>query len=162
MKLRLATVDDAPAVRRIYNHEVEHTTVTFDIEPRTLEQQEAWIAERQGALGVIVAELDGAVVGFASLSPYRSRPAYRSTVENSVYVDDAARGSGVGRALMNELIDTARRRGFHTIIAHVAGGHEASIALHHSCGFEIVGVQREVGRKFGKWLDVTVMQLMLS
>ncbi|MEZ5167803.1 MAG: N-acetyltransferase family protein [Acidimicrobiales bacterium] len=93
----------------------------------------------RGALGVVVAERDGVVAGFASLSPYRPRAAYRTTVENSVYVDEAARGSGVRRALMDELIDVATRRGFHTIVAHIVGGHEASIGLHHACGFQVVG-----------------------
>jgi L-amino acid N-acyltransferase YncA len=162
MKLRLGTLDDASDLREIYNREVLETTNTFDIEPRTLEEQESWIAEREGALGVVVAEIDGRVVGFASLSPYRPRAAYRTTVENSVYVDQSARGSGVGRALMDELIDVATRRGFHTIVAHIAGGHEASIGLHHACGFQVVGTEREVGRKFGKWLDVIVMQRMLA
>lgn len=162
MKLRLGTLDDASDLREIYNREVLETTNTFDIEPRTLEEQESWIAEREGALGVVVAEIDGRVVGFASLSPYRPRAAYRTTVENSVYVDQSARGSGVGRALMEELIDVATRRGFHTIVAHIAGGHEASIGLHHACGFQVVGTEREVGRKFGKWLDVIVMQRMLA
>jgi L-amino acid N-acyltransferase YncA len=161
MKLRLATVDDAETLRRIYNREVEATTHTFDLEPRTLDQQRDWIREREGALGVVVAELDGAVVGFASLSPYRPRAAYRTTVENSVYVDEAARGAGVGRALLEELIRVATQRGFHTIIAHIVGGHEASIGLHHACGFQIIGTEREVGRKFGRWLDVVVMQRML-
>jgi L-amino acid N-acyltransferase YncA len=162
MKLRLGTLDDASDLREIYNREVLETTNTFDIEPRTLEEQESWIAEREGALGVVVAEIDGRVVGFASLSPYRPRAAYRTTVENSVYVDQSARGSGVGRALMDELIDVATRRGFHTIVAHIAGGHDASIGLHHACGFQVVGTEREVGRKFGKWLDVIVMQRMLA
>jgi L-amino acid N-acyltransferase YncA len=162
MKLRLGTLDDASDLREIYNREVLETTNTFDIEPRTLEEQESWIAEREGALGVVVAEIDGRVVGFASLSPYRPRAAYRTTVENSVYVDQSARGSGVGRTLMEELIDVATRRGFHTIVAHIAGGHEASIGLHHACGFQVVGTEREVGRKFGKWLDVIVMQRMLA
>lgn len=162
MKLRLATVADAEDLRRIYNREVLETTHTFDLEPRSLEAQEEWIAEREGALGVVVAELDGEVAGFASLSPYRPRAAYRTTVENSVYVDEAARGHGVGRALMNELIDVATGRGFHTIVAHIVGGHEASIGLHHACGFTVVGTEREVGRKFGKWLDVVVMQRMLA
>jgi phosphinothricin acetyltransferase len=161
MKLRLASSSDAAAIRRIYNREVLETTHTFDLEPRTLEQQRAWIAEREGALGVVVAEMDGAVVGFASLSPYRPRAAYRTTVENSVYVDESARGTGVGRALLEELIRVATQRGFHTIIAHIVGGHEASIGLHHACGFTIVGTEREVGRKFGRWLDVVVMQRML-
>lgn len=161
MRLRLATTADAAAIRRIYNREVLETTHTFDLEPRTLDEQRAWIAEREGALGVVVAEMDEAVVGFASLSPYRPRAAYRTTVENSVYVDESARGTGVGRALLEELIRVATQRGFHTIIAHIVGGHEASIGLHHACGFSIIGTEREVGRKFGRWLDVVVMQRML-
>lgn len=162
MKLRMASIADAAATLAIYNREVLETTVTFDIEPRTLEEQQAWIAEREGALGVVVAEIDGEVAGFASLSPYRPRAAYRTTVENSIYVAESARGAGVGRALLDELISVATTRGFHTIVAHIAGGHEPSIALHHACGFQVVGTQREVGRKFGKWLDVVVMQRMLN
>ena len=162
IELRLVEVDDAPALRRIYNQEVEHSTVTFDLVPRTLEEQQRWITERDGAHGVVVAEIDGEVVGFAALSPFRPRAAYRTTVENSVYVDESARGSGVGRALLEELIRLATARGFHTIIAHVVGGHDASIALHHACGFRVVGTEREVGRKFGQWLDVVVMQRMLG
>lgn len=162
MDLRQATPDDAEAIRTIYNREVLETTHTFDLEPRSLEQQRAWIAEREGAFGVIVALTDGTIAGFASLSPYRPRAAYRTTVENSVYVDEAARGSGVGRALLEELITVATARGFHTMLAHIVGGHEASIGLHHACGFQVVGTEREVGRKFGRWLDVVVMQRMLA
>ena len=162
MKLRHATMGDAEDLRRIYNHEVEHTTSTFDIVPRTSADQRAWLEDRMGALGVVVAELDGKVVGFASRSPYRERPAYRTTVENSVYVSHESRGRGVGRALMDELIGTATSRGFHTIIAHISGGQDASVALHRACGFEVVGTEREVGRKFGRWLDVVVMQRMLG
>ncbi|MEQ8842860.1 MAG: N-acetyltransferase family protein [Acidimicrobiales bacterium] len=162
MKLRLATIDDAEALRTIYNREVLETTHTFDLEPRSLEAQQEWIREREGAFGVVVAEIDTEVAGFASLSPYRPRAAYRTSVENSVYVAESARGAGVGRALMDELIDVATSRGFHTIMARVVGGHDASIGLHQSCGFQVVGTEREVGRKFGRWLDVVVMQRMLA
>lgn len=161
LELRLATVDDAPALRRIYNHEVEHSTVTFDIVPRTLEEQRRWITDRDGAHGIVVAELDGEVAGYASLSPFRPKAAYRTTVEDSVYVDERARGAGVGRALLEEIIALAAARGFHTVVAHIVGGHDASIALHRACGFRVVGTEREVGRKFGQWLDVIVMQRML-
>ncbi len=162
MLLRHATVADAEALRAIYNYEVENTTVTFDLLPRTRAEQRAWIREREGALGVVVAEVDGEIAGFASLSPYRGRPAYNTTVEDSVYVSTSARGMGVGKALLLELIAMAEKRGFHTILAHIAGGHEASIALHASCGFEETGTQREVGRKMGRWLDLMVMQRMLA
>ena len=160
--IRLATAVDAEAIRRIYNHEVEHTTHTFDLVPRTLEDQRAWLRDREGALGVVVAEIDGEVAGFASLSEYRPRAAYRTSVESSVYVDESARGRGLGQRLMQELVVLAEARGFHTMIARIAGGHEASVRLHEGAGFTTVGTEREVGRKFGAWLDVVVMQRMLG
>ena len=159
--IRLATVADAEAIRGIYNHEVEHTTHTFDLVPRTLEDQRAWLRDREGALGVVVAEVDGEVAGFASLSEYRPRAAYRTSVESSVYVDESARGRGLGQRLMRELVLVAEARGFHTMIARIAGGHEASIRLHQEVGFTTVGTEQEVGRKFGGWLDIVVMQRML-
>ena len=162
MLIRHATVADAEALRAIYNHEVENTTHTFDLVPRSLSQQRDWIRDREGALGVIVADLDGAVAGFASLSPYRDRPAYNTSVEDSIYVSRHHRGLGIGKSLLEELISLAQSRGVHTILAHIAGGHEPSIALHRACGFEITGTQREVGRKLGRWLDVVVMQRMLG
>ena len=160
--VRLATLDDAEAIQRIYNHEVEHTTHTFDLVPRTLEDQQTWLQDRSGALGVLVAEIDGQVVGFSSLSEYRPRAAYRTSVESSVYVNETMRGRGVGRRLLHDLVDLANASGFHTMVARIAGGHEASIKLHEAVGFATVGTEREVGRKFGNWLDVVVMQRMLG
>ena len=110
---------------------------------------------------MVVAERDGEVLGFASLSAFRERAAYRTTVENSIYVRRDAHGQGVGRLLLTELVERARRHGYHSIIARIAGANPASIALHERLGYELVGVEREVGRKFGRWLDVTEMQLML-
>lgn len=161
MELRLARADDAEATRNIYNAEVTGSTVTFDLVPRSLEEQQAWIEERSGAMAVVVAEEAGEVVGFAALSPYRSRPAYSTTVEDSVYVRGDQRGTGVGRLLLAEIVDVAGARGFHTVMARIVGGHDASIGLHRSLGFELVGVEKEVGRKFGRWLDVVLMQRML-
>ena len=161
MLLRLARPDDAEATRRIYNAEVTGSTVTFDLVPRSVDEQLAWIDERSGAMAVVVAELDGEIAGFSALSPYRSRPAYATTVEDSVYVDERFRGRGVGRALLGEICQIAATRGFHTVMARVVGGHTASIGLHESLGFSIVGTEREVGRKFGKWLDVVLLQKML-
>ena len=161
MDLRLARPDDAEATRTIYNTEVTGSTVTFDLVPRSLEEQRAWIEARSGAMAVVVAEADGEVVGFGALSRYRSRPAYSTTVEDSVYVRGDQRGNGVGRALLGELVDVAAARGFHTVMARIVGGHDASIGLHRSLGFELVGVEKEVGRKFGRWLDVVLMQRLL-
>jgi phosphinothricin acetyltransferase len=108
-----------------------------------------------------VAEDGGDVVGFASFSPYRDRPAYSTSVEDSVYVRRDQQGKGVGTLLLAELVTLATSHGFHTMIARIVGGHDASIALHRSLGFEVVGTEREVGRKFGRWLDVLVMQRLL-
>jgi phosphinothricin acetyltransferase len=108
-----------------------------------------------------VAEIDGAVAGFGSLSPYRDRPAYSTSVEDSVYVRTSNRDAGVGRLLLADLVDRAQQHGFHAVMARIVGGHEASIALHEAVGFEHVGVEREVGRKFRQWLDVVVMQRLL-
>ncbi len=152
----------------IYNPAVLTSTATFDLVPRTLQQQKDWISDRSGARFVLVAvedeEADGSggiVHGFAATSPYRDRAAYSTTVEDSVYIDQDHQGHGVGRLLLDALIDTARAHGFHSMIARIVSGHEASIALHSSCGFEVIGHEREVGRKFGRWLDVIIMQKLL-
>ncbi|MGK2950652.1 MAG: N-acetyltransferase family protein [Acidimicrobiales bacterium] len=162
MELRLATLDDAPAIQEIYNLEVTTSTATFDLVPRSLEEQQAWQASRSGVHAVLVVELDGAVAGFGSLSPWRDRPAYSTTVEDSVYVHRHHHGRGAGRALLDELVTVATAHGFHACMARIVGGHQASIGLHHACGFEVVGTEREVGRKFGKWLDVVLMERLLA
>ena len=162
MELRLATLDDAEPIREIYNVEVTTSTATFDLVPRTLEAQREWMASRSGAHAVVVAvDETGLVRAFGSLSPWRDRPAYSTSVEDSVYVHRAHHGQGLGKAVLTELVDTAVRHGFHACMARIVGGHEASIALHRSCGFEIVGTEREIGRKFGKWLDVVLMERLL-
>jgi L-amino acid N-acyltransferase len=162
MRIRLATLDDAAAIRAIYNLEVETSTATFDLVGRSLEDQRTWIAARQGVFSAVVADEAGEVVGFASLSPYKERAAYRTTVEDSVYVRRDQQGRGVGRALLTYVVDLAAARGFHAVMARIEGGSEASRALHAACGFELVGIEREVGRKFGRWLDIALMQRLLS
>jgi L-amino acid N-acyltransferase len=162
VRLRFAEHRDAEQILTIYNHEVLTSTVTFDIVPRTIDEQHTWIAEHAGGHPAIVAiDDDGRVVGFGSLSPYRPRPAYAPTAEDSVYVHAEARGAGVGRAILGELVRLAELHGFHSVIARIVGGHAASIALHGRCGFQEVGVEREVGRKLNQWLDVVLMQRML-
>jgi phosphinothricin acetyltransferase len=101
------------------------------------------------------------VLGFASLSAYRDRPAYSTTVEDSVYVHRDHRGQGVGRVLLTEICRLATVHGFHAVMARIADAQSPSIALHRACGFELVGIEREVGRKFGRWLDVALMQKLL-
>ncbi len=161
--VRLATAADATAIAEIYNREVTETTATFDLVPRTVVAPRAWLADRSGAFAAIVAiePATRQVVGFASLSPYKERAAYRTTVENSIYVHRDFGGRGVGKQLMNHLIGAARESGFHSVIARIEASSEVSRALHRTCGFELVGIERQVGRKFNRWLDVAVMQLLL-
>ena len=187
VRIRPATVEDAEAIRSIYNVEVETTTATFDLVPRSLEDQRAWLLARTGAFAVVVAVDDtldaratssalgkavgvagaaagnaaGVVVGFASLSPYKERAAYRTSVEDSVYVRQDRHGAGIGRQLVTHMLDVAVLHGFHAVFARIEAGGDASLALHRACGFEMVGIEREVGRKFGRWLDVAIMQCLL-
>jgi L-amino acid N-acyltransferase YncA len=162
VRVRIATEADAEAIRQIYNHEVQHSTATFDLVPRSRREQQSWLASRSGAFSVLVAERDGEVVGFASVSPYKERAAYRTTVEDSVYVRRDRHGLGIGRALLSGLLDAAEASGFHAVMARIEAGGIASRALHEACGFHLVGVERQVGRKFGRWLDVALMQCLLS
>ena len=149
-------------MRDIYNAEVLDSTVTMDLVPRSVSEQQAWIQRHQGAHGALVAvDQLATVVGFASISAYRTRPAYATTVENSVYVDRASQSQGVGRLLLDGILTLAADSGFHTCMARVLTGHDASIRLHMSRGFTVVGVEREVARKFGRWIDFTLMQKML-
>lgn len=162
LTLRPARLDDAEAIRQIYNAEVTSSTVTFDIVPRSLDEQRRYLSERSGAHAVIVAVEAGEVVGYGALSPWRSKPAYSTSVEDSIYVHQGRQGRGVGRALLSELVDVATAHGFHAVFARIVGGHEASIRLHEAAGFEVVGTEREVGRKFGRWLDVVVMERLIQ
>jgi L-amino acid N-acyltransferase len=176
MHIRLAAPGDAEAIRTIYNVEVLHSTNTFDMVARTEEEQESWLLEHRGVHPAIVAVDPGApgatsgdragahgeiVLGFGSLSPFRERSGYAGTAENSVYVDRTQRGRGIGRALLAELLTLASAHGFHSVIARIAGHNETSIGLHRAAGFELVGVEREVGRKHRQWLDVVELQRLL-
>ncbi len=161
VRVRPARLDDAEAIRSIYNLEVTESTVTFDLVPRSLADQQRWLEQHAGAHPAVVAVDDDSVVGFGALSPYRSRPAYATTVEDSVYVRRDCHRRGIGRALLEELLGLATVHGFHAVMGRIVDGHEASIRLHRACGFALVGVEKEVGRKFGRWLDVVVMQRLL-
>ncbi len=161
--LRPVELTDAEGLRSIYNTEVLDSTVTMDLVPRSIEVQRRWIEAHQGAHGAIVAvePIEGGpeqILGFASISPYRSRPGYSTTVENSVYVHREHQNRGIGRLLIDDVLHLAEESGFHSCVARILAGHEASIRLHASRGFELVGIEREVGRKFGRWIDITLMQ----
>ena len=161
MLVRLAQAADVEAIRAIYNLEVLESTVTFDLVPRSHDDQREWLAAHSGAHPAVVAVDGEDVAGFGSLSPYKDRPAYSTTVEDSVYVHRDRRGQGVGKAILGELLRLATTHGFHAVIARIVGDHEASLALHRGCGFELVGTEKEVGRKFGRWLDVVELQRLL-
>ena len=161
IEIRCATLEDLRAINGIYNHCVLNSTCTYQEEPETLHQRHAWFTAHGPAHPVTVAILAGHVVGWGSLSPYHERAAYRYTVENSVYVAHTHHNRGIGRLLLRDLIDRAKAIGHHSIIAAIDGEQPLSIALHAKLGFLEVGLMRELGFKFGRWLDVHYLQLML-
>lgn len=161
--LRPALPADLSAIQRIYDEAIRDTTATWDEAPWPWEQRLAWWREHEAdpTTPVFVAEAGGEVVAFAYLSWYRPKSGYRFTREDTVYVDPAYQGKGLGRALLEETVGAARELGVHVLIASIEATNAASLALHASLGFEPAGVQREVGFKFGRWLDLVVLQLVL-
>lgn len=163
--IRDAAPADLPLVGALYGREVLTGTATFELDPPTPEEMaRRFAAVRRHDLPWLVAELDGAFAGYAYASPFRPRPAYRYGVEGSIYVEEAARGHGVGRALLESLVERVRAMGLRHVIGAISDSDTSapSIALHRSLGFREAGVYRQVGWKFDRWLDVTLMQLDLS
>ena len=160
--VRAAERGDLPAIADIYNDAVLNSTATFDTEPSAPAESEQWRRNRSHPYAVLVADGDGEVVGWAAIKRFASKPAYRFTAEKTVYVRVDMRGKGVGKALLGCLLETAAENGFRTVIARIAAPNPASVRLHRRFGFRRVGVEREVGRKFGRWLDVVVMQKALA
>jgi L-amino acid N-acyltransferase len=160
--IRLAVASDSEAIAAIWNHAVLHTTATTDTEPRSLEAQRAWLAAHGPRHPVIVAVDGDEVVAFGALSPYRAKPAYAWTAENSVYVKDGWRGKGVGGFLLDRLLALAQEHGHRSVIARITASNEASLALHERRGFVRVGHERQVALKHGIWLDVVTLQRILA
>ena len=162
--IRPAHVSDIPAIARIYAHAVETGTASFELEPPT----EAEMAERMQALldgkfPYFVAEIDGKIAGYAYASLYRTRPAYRFTIEDSVYVAPDMHRRGVGKVLLEKLIEACTAMGFRQMIAVIGDSDQAaSIGVHKACGFAPAGNLKNIGWKFGKWLDTPLMQLALG
>jgi phosphinothricin acetyltransferase len=162
VSIRLAAVADAETIRAIWNHEVLMTDHTTDTEPRDAKAQRAWLAAHGDDHPVVVAVADGEVLGYGALSAYRPKPAFSRTVEDSVYVKQGARRAGVGRALLGSLLDLARQRGHHSVLARITAPNTASLALHERHGFARIGLESETAWKRGRWLDVVVLQRRLD
>ncbi|MGE0374919.1 MAG: N-acetyltransferase family protein [Planctomycetaceae bacterium] len=160
--LRRATPVDAGAIADIYNEAILTTTATFDTDPKTAQEREQWLQSHDERHPVLVAVDGGKVIGWASLSAWSDRRAYADTAETSFYVHSTHRGRGVGRLLKLAIIEEARRLGYHSLIARVAEGSAESLHLNESTGFVLVGTLKEVGRKFGRLLDVHILQLLLN
>jgi phosphinothricin acetyltransferase len=163
MNVRPATHDDLPGILAIYNEAVLNTTATYDYEPRTLEHRTAWFDDhvKHNYPVFVAVDQEGRVAGWSALNRYHDRKGYQFTSENSVYVAADQRGRGIGKLLMNPLIDAARQRGLHAILAGIDADNQASLRLHASFGFVKVAHLKQVGFKFGRWLDVVYMELML-
>ena len=159
MDIRRALPADLPAVAAIYGREAREGHATFDVEPRPIALWEDKLADDDHFL---VAEHDGEVVGYATSGPFRPKPAYARTRESTVYVAPGQQGRGVGRALYDALLRLLAADGVHLVVAAVALPNPASLALHRACGFEEVGVMREVGHKHGRWIDVAWLQRVLG
>ena len=160
--IRPATDQDAEAINGIYNHYVRVSTATFDTQEMSSEGRREWLAEHVGPHPVLVAEADGAVLGWGSLSRWGTRCAYRHTVEISVYVAAEETGRGVGPALADALLGEARRLGHHAVVSQIVHENEASLKMAARLGFERVGTLKQVGRKFDRWLDVVLMEYVIE
>lgn len=160
--IRPAEGTDLPAIADIYNDVVLNSTATFEVEPWTPEQRDQWFREHSHPYAVLVAVRGHEVVGWAALSPFQRKPAYRFATEASLYVRAERRGEGIGALLLARLLEMAAENGFHSVFARIVGDNPTSLRLHRRFGFRRVGVEREVGYKFDRWLDVIVMQKLLA
>jgi phosphinothricin acetyltransferase len=159
--IRDARAEDLGAINAIYNHYVLHSACTYQEEPSTEQERAEWFAAHGPTYPVTVAEVDGVVVGWGSLSKFHPRSAYRKTVENSVYIRHDIQRRGIGSLLLADLIERAKFVGHHSIIAIIDSGQPGSLAIHERFGFEKVAHLRQVGIKFGRWGDVVYLQKML-
>ena len=161
LSIRDVTADDAAQICDIYNHYVHNTAITFEQQPVSVPDMQARIESYASAYPWLVAERDGLLLGYAYATRWRTRAAYDLTVESTVYVADAARGSGIGRPLYLALLDALREQSIHAVVGCIALPNPGSVALHEKCGFEKVAHFAEVGRKFDRWVDVGFWQVLL-
>jgi len=161
--IRQAGAADLPGIFAIYDHEVLHGTATFDTEPKSPAGRLEWLRDDgNGKYPILVAERDGAIAGWARLYAWSQRCAYARAAENAVYVHPGHRGKGVGHALLAELIRLAPQRGIQVLLARIVEGNPASVALHEALGYQTIGIMRRVGEKFGRVLDVRLMDRHLD
>jgi len=158
IKIKRAKLEDLDEITKIYNEAILRTVATFDTEIKSLEEQKIWFKDHGPKNPILVAELDGTIVGWASLSKWSDRCAYSDTAEISLYVKEEYQGKGIGKKLMESIIKEGKNAGLHAVIARITEGNEISVHLHESAGFKCVGVMKEVGIKFGKRLDVYLME----
>ena len=160
---REATAHDLPQLLEIYNHVIANTTAVYSYDPHTLEMRKTWFEDRKkNNFPVFVTEEDGVINGFASYGSFRAWPAYRYTIENSVYVHHEHRGKGIAKILLALLINDAKAKKYHAMIAGIDSTNEVSIKLHQQFGFVEVAHFKEVGYKFDKWLDLKFLELILT
>lgn len=157
-KIRDATLEDLPAITDIYNEAIQKTVATFDTAPKKEAEQKTWFQQHGPKNPVIVAEESGKILGWASLSKWSDRCAYSNTAEISLYVLEEHQGKGIGCKLLETLLDKGEQAGLHTVLARITEGNEVSVHLHEAMGFTHVGIMKEVGQKFGRLLDVYLMQ----
>lgn len=163
IEIRNATANDIPAMLEIYNEIILNTTAVWHYEPHTLEMRKEWFEQRQKeGFPIFVAMEDEKMLGFSSFGPFRPWPGYKKTVENSVYVASDSRGRGVGKLLFPPLIEAAKQMGLHAMLAGIEAENEASIALHEKFGFVEVAHFKEVGWKFGRWMDLKFLELIIT
>jgi L-amino acid N-acyltransferase YncA len=162
VSLRLAADADLQAINDIYNHYVAVSTTTYDEEPMTLDERRQAFAARGAIHPLTVAVQDGRIVGYGSLHAFRAKHGYRFVVENSVYVHPDHQRQGIGAAILADLIERARTLGLHAIVAVIDATQTASLAIHAKHGFTEVGRFPEIGHKFGRWLDVVFMELLIE
>ncbi len=163
MQIRDAIPADLPGLLEIYNEAVANTTASWDYDPWTAVRHADWYAHKvEAGFPLLVASEGDEVLGYATYGEFHPKIGYATTREHSIYVRPEAQGHGIGRALMAAVIERAREAGVHTLIGLVSADNEASVRLHTALGFVEVGRLHEVGRKFGRWLDLSYVQLMLS
>ncbi|PXY41272.1 N-acetyltransferase [Flavobacterium cheongpyeongense] len=161
--IRQANTTDLDKILEIVNHSILNTTANYSYEIQNLETQTKWFEEKNSKnLPIIVADLDGEVVGYGTYGQFREKIGYQYTVEHSVYVVDNVIGKGIGKQLLTELIHLAKQQGYHVMIGAIDADNTGSIAFHEKFGFVVTGTIREVGYKFDHWLDLVFMQLILE